>query len=43
MKAEIKERKEVASGTLLVVFDLLGKNVEFKPGQFFFVELIDPL
>jgi len=42
MKAEIKERKEVASETLLVVFDLLGKNVEFKPGQFFFVELIDP-
>ena len=42
MKAEIKERKEVASGTLLVVFDLLGMNVEFKPGQFFFVELIDP-
>jgi len=24
MKAEIKERKEVASETLLVVFDLLG-------------------
>jgi len=24
MKAEIKERKEIASGTLLVVFDLLG-------------------
>ncbi|OFW58315.1 MAG: hypothetical protein A2W01_08550 [Candidatus Solincola sediminis] len=42
MKAEIKKREEVASETLLVVFDLLGKNVEFKPGQFFFVELIDP-
>ena len=42
MKAKIKERKEIASGTLLVVFDLLGVSLEFKPGQFFFVELIDP-
>lgn len=42
MRARIKERKEIASGTLLVVFDLLGMNVEFRPGQFFFVELIDP-
>lgn len=42
MKAVIKEREEIAAGTLYVVFDLLGEGVEFKPGQFFFLELIDP-
>jgi hypothetical protein len=28
--------------TLLVVCDLLGQRVEFRPGQYFFVTLIDP-
>jgi ferredoxin-NADP reductase len=42
VQARIKEKEEVAKGTLLVVFDLLGKEVDFVPGQYFFVTLIDP-
>jgi ferredoxin-NADP reductase len=39
MRATIKEKREVAKGTLLVVFDLGGEEVEFRPGQYFWVEL----
>ena len=39
MDAKIKEKIEVARGTLMVVFDLLGEQVEFVPGQYFWVEL----
>ena len=39
MRARIKEKQEVARGTLLVTFDLLGDEVEFRPGQYFFVTL----
>jgi ferredoxin-NADP reductase len=39
MQARIKEKQEVAKGTLLVTFDLLGETVDFKPGQYFFVTL----
>jgi ferredoxin-NADP reductase len=39
MQARIKEKQEVAKGTLLVTFDLLGEEVDFKPGQYFFVTL----
>ena len=39
MRARIKEKQEVARGTLLVTFDLLGEEVEFRPGQYFFVTL----
>jgi ferredoxin-NADP reductase len=42
MRARIKEKREVATGTLLVVFDLLGREVEFRPGQYFWVTLLDP-
>ncbi len=42
MRAQIKEKREVAKGTLLVIFDLLGREVDFKPGQYFWVELLDP-
>ena len=42
MQAKIKEKREVAKGTLMVVFDLLGKEVDFIPGQYFWVTLIDP-
>lgn len=42
MKAKIKSKKEVAKETLLVEFDLLGEQVNFKAGQFFFVKLINP-
>jgi ferredoxin-NADP reductase len=42
MKATIKEKREVAKGTLFVTFDLGGEDVEFEPGQYFWVELLDP-
>ena len=42
MHATIKEKREVAKGTLLVVFDLLGHEVDFEAGQYFWVELLDP-
>ena len=39
MRAQIREKQEVAKGTLLVTFDLLGEDVDFTPGQYFFVTL----
>lgn len=39
MKGIIKAKKEIARGALLVTFDLLGKNVNFKPGQFLFITI----
>jgi ferredoxin-NADP reductase len=42
MRAQIKEKREVAKGTLLVIFDLLGRDVAFTPGQYFWVTLLDP-
>jgi ferredoxin-NADP reductase len=41
MQARIKEKREVAKGTLLVTFDLVGQEVDFEPGQYFFVTLPD--
>lgn len=41
MRASVKESREVAKGTLFVVFDLNGEEVEFRPGQYFWVELPD--
>ncbi|HEU4450633.1 MAG TPA: FAD-dependent oxidoreductase [Gaiellaceae bacterium] len=41
MRATILEKKEVAKGTLLVILDLLGEEVDFAPGQYFFVTLPD--
>jgi ferredoxin-NADP reductase len=41
VRAQIKEKQEVAKGTLLVTFDLLGEEVDFTPGQYFFVTLPD--
>lgn len=41
MRARIAEKREVAEGTLFVVFDLLGEEVDFVPGQYFWVELPD--
>lgn len=41
MKARIKEKREIARGTLLVTFDLLGEEVDFEAGQYFWVELPD--
>jgi ferredoxin-NADP reductase len=42
MRAKLAEKREVAKGTLLAVFDLLGEEVDFRPGQYFFVTLLDP-
>jgi ferredoxin-NADP reductase len=42
VRAQIKEKRDVAKGTLMVVFDLLGEEVDFEPGQYFWVELLDP-
>jgi ferredoxin-NADP reductase len=42
VRAQIKEKREVAKGTLMVVFDLLGEEVDFTPGQYFFVTLLNP-
>jgi ferredoxin-NADP reductase len=42
LRARVVEKLEVAKGTLLVLFDLLGEEVEFTPGQYFFVTLLDP-
>jgi ferredoxin-NADP reductase len=42
VQARIKEKTEVAKGTLMVVFDLLGAEVDFRPGQYFWVNLLDP-
>ncbi|MGH2932867.1 MAG: FAD-dependent oxidoreductase [Gaiellaceae bacterium] len=41
MQAQIKEKQDVAKGTLFVTFDLLGEQVAFQPGQYFFVTLPD--
>jgi len=42
MRATVKEKREVARGTLLFIFDLGGQEVEFRAGQYFWVELVDP-
>jgi ferredoxin-NADP reductase len=42
VQAKVKEKREVAKGTLMVVFDLLGEEVDFTPGQYFWVTLLDP-
>lgn len=39
MKAKIKDKKEIAKGTLLVTFDLLGNQIDFKAGQYFFITI----
>lgn len=41
MRALVKEKREVAKGTLLAVFELQGEEVDFRPGQYFWVELPD--
>jgi ferredoxin-NADP reductase len=41
VRARIKEKQEVAKGTLLVTFDLLGEEMSFTPGQYFHVTLPD--
>lgn len=42
MKAKIVDKKIIATNTLWVKFDLLGKEINFKPGQYFYLSLINP-
>ena len=42
MQATIKEKREVAKGTLLVTFELISDEVDWTPGEYFWVELLDP-
>jgi ferredoxin-NADP reductase len=42
MQATIKEKREVAKGTLMVTFELVDERVDWTPGQYFWVELLDP-
>jgi ferredoxin-NADP reductase len=42
LRATIQEKREVAERTLLVTFDLQGERFDWQPGQYFWVELIDP-
>jgi ferredoxin-NADP reductase len=41
VRATIQEKREVAHRTLLVLFDLHGEEVDFRPGQYFWVELLN--
>jgi len=41
VRARVKESREVARETLFVVFELEGEEVDFRPGQYFWVELPD--
>jgi ferredoxin-NADP reductase len=41
VRALVKETREVAKGTRLVVFDLQGEHFDFRPGQYFWVELLE--
>ena len=42
MQATIKKKREVAKGTLLVTFELVSDEVDWTPGEYFWVELLDP-
>lgn len=43
MKVALKNRKQIADGTVLLVFDLLSQEMQFKAGQFFKLTLLNPL
>jgi ferredoxin-NADP reductase len=42
VRARVAQKREVALGTLMVTFDLDEGQVEWRPGQYFWVELLDP-
>src|SRR6187200_3239071 len=42
IRVAITEKREVADATLLVLFDLGGAELSYRPGQYFWVELLDP-
>jgi len=39
IKATIRERKEIAEGTMMITYDLHGEEVRFRPGQYFFITI----
>lgn len=39
MKAKITQKEEIAQGTLMVTFEILGQEPQFKAGQYFFLTL----
>ena len=39
IKATIRERKEIAEGTMMITYDLRGEEVQFRPGQYFFITI----
>lgn len=41
MKLKIKNKREIAADTLEVSFDIEGKDINYKPGQYFFIKLPD--
>lgn len=41
MKAKISQKKDIAKGTLYVVYKL-EEEINFKPGQYFFITLLNP-
>ncbi len=42
MQATLKERRQVAEGTMCFEFDLGVESLVYRPGQFFNLDLIDP-
>lgn len=42
MRVKIKNREEIAKGTLLVTFDLAGQELNFRAGQFCRITLLNP-
>jgi len=39
MQATLKEREEIAQGTLLATFDVSGNEIQYVPGQFIIVKI----
>ncbi len=42
MRAKLSKREEIATGIFGLEFETLGETVNFEPGQFFSLNLLDP-
>ena len=42
MKIKIKDKEEIAQGTLRVDFDISGRKISFRPGQYIYITLLKP-
>ena len=42
MKAKIKDKEEVAEGTMRIVFDLMGQKIDFEAGQYILITIPNP-